>query len=502
MTGASPGDAEDLLGQFLAHRAAPTPRRAANQPALEADAVDEALEESVDGPVYELADAPLDFPDSEPEAEFEPEPESEPEPPVAETMAHAGAVLEAFAAGTLDIAPDAAPDDPDDPDALDDLDDPDDSAHEVDRGAEDLEVDPVPPPAAAAPSPSPSNDASRAVLAAFLGAKEPEPALPTEAEQEPPPPARPDEVTAFEDLAVSSPLTREPPAARGHRADGPARVADRPDSTAASAAVFAAFQEQLAGQEAQPDPAQDTPDPEPVPEPEPAPEPEPEPEPVRRAEPEPQPEPEWRREPEPQPEPEPEQEQPIAPPVARAPAPKPPSRRAPRTTPKVTAPRLPAAPARASEPTRPAVPNEVVFRPRRMARALVALILLVFVAASAVACWWAYRDRTLVPVGIATTVLIATGIVWATRAGSTVAHMSVRGGRLEITKDGTRTVFDLASQYTDVQVHGSPGKRGWRVMFGRRGLPPYVIDASMVSPAEFMRVLDYYRPSENRPAER
>lgn len=448
MTGPQSGDAEDLLGQFLAHRGTPPP---ADRPAAsESVTADEAVEESVDGAVYELTDEPLDF--SEPTAT------AQPEAPLADTMAHAGAVLQAFASGTLDVEHDGAQD-VEDVQPVGDL-----AAAEA--GAPETGADEA--------NERPANDAAQAVLAAFLGRSDaaPEPARQPSS----------DDAAAFEALAVSSPLTREP-APPGPQADSAPSAApagradvtdDRPDSTAASAAVFAAFQEQLAKEE--------PPAPSRAPAPPRIPEAAPEP---RRA-----------------PEAEPEMEGAIAPPVARAQAPKPARQRAPRPEPKVTAPRLPAPAAPAADPAsaRAAVPNEVVFKPRRVARAFVALVLIVFIAASAIACWWAYRDRTLVPVGIAATVLIATGIVWATRAGSSVARLSVKGGRLEITKDGTRTVFDLASRYTDIDVRGTAGKRGWKVLFGRRGLPPYVVDASMVSPTEFMRVLDYYRPTSDRHA--
>ena len=35
---------------------------------------------------------------------------------------------------------------------------------------------------------------------------------------------------------------------------------------------------------------------------------------------------------------------------------------------------------------------------------------------------------------------------------------------------------------------------GWKVVFARRGHPPYVVDASMVDPVHFTRVLAHYRP--------
>ena len=55
-------------------------------------------------------------------------------------------------------------------------------------------------------------------------------------------------------------------------------------------------------------------------------------------------------------------------------------------------------------------------------------------------------------------------------------------------------VFDLASPYTLLEVHGRPGQRHWKVLFPRRDLPPYKIDRSVVDPHDFMRVLRFFRP--------
>ena len=71
----------------------------------------------------------------------------------------------------------------------------------------------------------------------------------------------------------------------------------------------------------------------------------------------------------------------------------------------------------------------------------------------------------------------------------------MRQGQLEVVQQGGRFVFDLASPYTQVEVHGEPGKRGWKVLFLRRGMAPFVVDASMVDPDDFMRVLRFFRPA-------
>ncbi len=142
-----------------------------------------------------------------------------------------------------------------------------------------------------------------------------------------------------------------------------------------------------------------------------------------------------------------------------------------------------------------AVPTIVEFAPRTRVRRLVGLLLLAALAATALAAYDAWQDRTSTSIGVAATLGVLTAIIWAARAGSAVARLTVSGGQLEIMRGGSRHRFDLASSYAPIEVVGEPGSRGWKVLIERRGMAPYVIDSSMVDPAEFMRVLHHYRPA-------
>ncbi|GCD90599.1 hypothetical protein [Nocardioides sp. LS1] len=153
--------------------------------------------------------------------------------------------------------------------------------------------------------------------------------------------------------------------------------------------------------------------------------------------------------------------------------------------------------AREPEPEHDVIPGVVEFAPRTGTRRLVALLLLVCVAATAVAGYVAYLDRTTPAIGIAAALALLTMVVWGVRAGAATAHLTVRGGQLEIVRGGGRNVFDLASHYTPIDVIGEPGDRNWRVLFHRRSMSPFVVDASMVDPAEFTRVLRHYRPTRD-----
>ncbi|MBB6628447.1 hypothetical protein H5V45_14070 [Nocardioides sp. KIGAM211] len=142
------------------------------------------------------------------------------------------------------------------------------------------------------------------------------------------------------------------------------------------------------------------------------------------------------------------------------------------------------------------MPAVVEFAPRRGVRRVVGVLLLLALAATVLTAYLAWQDRTTTSIGIAATFGVLTGIIWAVRSGSSVAVLSVRGGMLIVERAGGRHQFDLASHYTPVEIVGEPGSRGWKVLFVRRSMAPFVIDASMVDPVEFTRVVRYYRPED------
>ena len=106
----------------------------------------------------------------------------------------------------------------------------------------------------------------------------------------------------------------------------------------------------------------------------------------------------------------------------------------------------------------------------------------------------AYADPGAVTLGFAVILLLATVLAWRAWSGHPSATVLVTGSRLEVLQAGGRHVFDLADLRSPVDVIGSTGDRSWRVLFYRRGMAPYVVDASMVDPAQFMRVLHARRP--------
>ncbi len=140
------------------------------------------------------------------------------------------------------------------------------------------------------------------------------------------------------------------------------------------------------------------------------------------------------------------------------------------------------------------MPGVYKFAAKRTSRRLLTISLLIGVVASAYFVRAALEVKDTPSIGLAAIVVLATVMVWAIRGGASVTTLEVHQGQLQVIQQGGRFIFDLSSQYTRFEVHGQPGHRGWKVLFPRRGMAPFTVDASMVDPDDFMRVLRFFRP--------
>lgn len=93
-------------------------------------------------------------------------------------------------------------------------------------------------------------------------------------------------------------------------------------------------------------------------------------------------------------------------------------------------------------------------------------------------------------------VALAIGLTWAAVNTRVVpVEVSVTRGMVYVTQGESSHRFDVRSSATAVEMVGQPGETGWQLRFPRRGgLEPFVIDASMVDPIEFVAKLREWRP--------
>ncbi|MBS45204.1 MAG: hypothetical protein CMH83_18945 [Nocardioides sp.] len=142
--------------------------------------------------------------------------------------------------------------------------------------------------------------------------------------------------------------------------------------------------------------------------------------------------------------------------------------------------------------------TDVEFAPKVLARRVVGLLLLVALVATAACGYLVSLESNVLSIGLLASSGVVVLVLYAARAGSTPMVLAIRSGQLEVRHGKDRDVFDLTSRYTRIEVVGRPGRPGWRVVLGRFGRAPLVIDRSVVDPKAFSDALRRYRP--NTPA--
>ena len=157
------------------------------------------------------------------------------------------------------------------------------------------------------------------------------------------------------------------------------------------------------------------------------------------------------------------------------------------------------APLSSAAPTRRA--TDVVFAPRRAARVALGLLLVVALIATAGAAYLAVEEHDASSIGLAVLLGLVGLVLYAVRAGSSSVELSITAGHLELVRSGQRTVVDLTSPFTRLEVVGRPAPRGrpgnlrWKVLIARADAEPLVVDSSMVDPVAFTEAVEAWRPA-------
>lgn len=201
-----------------------------------------------------------------------------------------------------------------------------------------------------------------------------------------------------------------------------------------------------------------------------------------------EPAPEAERASEPEPEPEPEVEPAREDPRLSWP-PSTPTRPAPVAVPIEPQPAYTTGPAEDDLP-----PAVIEFKPRTQVRRALSIVLLAATLGTIAATVLAVRQHTTGLYAVAVSLGVLMLVVWAVRASTIPARLTIRRNQLEVVRSGRRTTIDLANPFTPVAILGTPGRRGWQVLIEQLEAPVLTLTASDVDPEPFMRVLLRIRP--------
>ncbi|HEY1133366.1 MAG TPA: hypothetical protein VGE77_02220 [Nocardioides sp.] len=149
--------------------------------------------------------------------------------------------------------------------------------------------------------------------------------------------------------------------------------------------------------------------------------------------------------------------------------------------------------AESDAPTAPGAPLRIEFASPRTGQITATLLIVAGLLVTAGMAYVAYDTRDSADAALAGVAAVLTLVVWAIRAGSAPTTVVIDRGILHITRGTSTSSFDLTNVQLDLEEHGSPGQRSWRLQIHRRSLGPVTIDRSMVDPQKFMDAVRRYR---------
>jgi hypothetical protein len=179
----------------------------------------------------------------------------------------------------------------------------------------------------------------------------------------------------------------------------------------------------------------------------------------------------------------------AAPPVAAPPSP-PPEPVAPRATPAHRQP----------EPKiRPeGVPELVEFRSPSSSAVLTVLLGVGALVAAGAAVYQAYLDQLTTRPGIVASAVTLVLVIVVGRSKGSPGQVWLEHGVLHVDDGDSHRRFDLTTPNTKVEMVGQPGDRRWKVLFLRKGMAPYEVNARLVDPGPFVDALRNWRPRLGR----
>ena len=177
-------------------------------------------------------------------------------------------------------------------------------------------------------------------------------------------------------------------------------------------------------------------------------------------------------------------------PAVTAPAPAPEQQPAPRATP---------APRKAEPRIQPdGVPELVEFRSPSSSAIITVLLGIAALVAAGVAVYEAYLDKLTTTPGIVASAVTLVLVIVVGRSKGSAGQVWLEHGVLHVDEGDSHRRFDLTTPNTKVEMVGQPGDRRWKVLFLRKGMAPYEINAHLVDPEPFVDAITPWRPGLGR----
>ena len=140
------------------------------------------------------------------------------------------------------------------------------------------------------------------------------------------------------------------------------------------------------------------------------------------------------------------------------------------------------------------VPELVEFRSPSSSAVITVVLGIGALVAAGVAVYEAYLDRLTTPPGIAASAVTLLLVIVVGRAKGSAGQVWLEHGVLHIDEGDSHRRFDLTTSNTKVEMVGRPGDRRWKVLFLRKGMAPYEVNARLVDPGAFVEALLPWRP--------
>ncbi len=157
--------------------------------------------------------------------------------------------------------------------------------------------------------------------------------------------------------------------------------------------------------------------------------------------------------------------------------------------------RQPSSPPRTDPtPARP-VPRRVEFTPRQATHRLLTALVLAALVTTGVAGWIAWRTGSQVDIVVAGIFGALALVLTSIRATIVPVRLVIDAGQLTVARGRVIEVHDLTSRYSRILLQGDPQTKQWQILLERPDAAPTVVDHDVVDGAEFVRVVEYWRPT-------